>query len=633
MGRTRIYVGNDELELNAGEVVAYTLQRNSIESADTFQSSFSNSFDIPLTRNNLAILGMAGLDADNQKAYQRTSCRVETDGIGIVWDGFFIVEQWKQRNATITVFNGIVDFFDLLGDTRLWELDFSAYTHVRNQANVNAGLLHDYTDGYVYSIYDRGDATSATDSFAIDELEPQLFIRTILDACAAHVGYAFTDNGFGLYNDAFFNKCVFPYVGGRRNIMQAYGLQAQNYEGSFTSFFLAFGDPSQFNFDTGRYTSPLTWNISINTDFYFQTTAGAGNAYNYEIVLYSSINGEIGRNAVAGIQPTADPVIDSAGVDINSYDAVAGETFWVELDTNTTISAVPYGNGTNLYTSGILIDVASGSYYFGNSLPDMKAKDFVKSVFKAFLAVPAVDAYAKTIQLDYFQELASEGFQSSAYDWSGKLDISREITVEYDLGYSQNNLVKWAEDDTLTDSAFNDLNLTANIASLPAESDIIELDFAPTESTAIVGGTFIVAKVDLLADPNEVLTPRLCYVEQYTGSDKPNIDVGRATNTDFSALKFIDQTSAQDFSKGSWGGTYFASFSRVIARPAKVTAYFKLAKADVSAIDLSRLVYLNIKTGGLRLTGFYWLQKINEYQGRAITEVELVAMNTLGDLP
>jgi hypothetical protein len=118
----KLRINDSDIELRRGEVVAITLQANSIEKPDSFQSSFSNSFDVLLTRANRSALGNLFAMGNSGLEFERiTGTSLVQDGLQIVSDGFALVEEYNNQVATLTVYSGVNDFFEELGSIAFYK--------------------------------------------------------------------------------------------------------------------------------------------------------------------------------------------------------------------------------------------------------------------------------------------------------------------------------------------------------------------------------------------------------------------------------------------------------------------------------------------------------------------------------
>ena len=173
----RLWLNNEEAELKPDETIATTLQVNDVEKPESFQSSFTNTFDLPLTRVNRRILGNAQANGDNNTLRTKIPARLENSGFSIVSNGFAVVNEIINNTAKVTIYDGVADFFTEIGDRKLKELDLSGLATDWDLSNVTSNTQNTWSDGFIWALANYGDVESSTTVFDIRNQYPSLFVK------------------------------------------------------------------------------------------------------------------------------------------------------------------------------------------------------------------------------------------------------------------------------------------------------------------------------------------------------------------------------------------------------------------------------------------------------------------------
>ncbi len=146
------------LDLYEGTDISHTLQINDVAEVKDRQASYTNSFKIPKTPNNVKILGGLGLPSSNSIApYIKPNALLKIEGFD------FLTQAWLQAKSTddeydIAIYSGIIEFFKKFdnktigGEPKLVSL-ISEINHNKNLSTVIA-TQNDDTLKYQYLFAD-----------------------------------------------------------------------------------------------------------------------------------------------------------------------------------------------------------------------------------------------------------------------------------------------------------------------------------------------------------------------------------------------------------------------------------------------------------------------------------------------
>lgn len=107
----------------------------------------------------------------------------------------------------IYIFGKQIDLFEKLGDSKLNELDLSAYDHTYNYTNIAASWALTYTNGYVYPMVDYKDKVDWNDWYDSD-FKPAVYDHVIINKLLSNAGFTYTS---AFIDSARFKKYIVPF--------------------------------------------------------------------------------------------------------------------------------------------------------------------------------------------------------------------------------------------------------------------------------------------------------------------------------------------------------------------------------------------------------------------------------------
>lgn len=628
----QIVIDGQVLDISQDEKVAVTITANSLEDASLFQSSYTNAFAIPPTKQNRTILGdITALDATGTEYLATDVQLISNTGLQILTNGKMLINQFDNEALQVNIIDGIVGFFDEIGDTRLFELDFSAYAHTWNLTNVTADTLNIAGDGYVYAVTDFGNFTGTTGIIDVREQYPSFFVKDLFQLIASQLStYSFADSEY--FADAFFESLVLAFNGEQNEFYSGFefsGFQVLPVPPSIQTYVLddyAVIIPND-NFVGGEFVAPSARTVTVSLDVDISIDAGGAGAWSFAGDIISNIQGTIATVSDSGTGGGVAQTITAT----TSVTLEAGEILHAEIQV-IAVSSIDTDISGAFYISPP--EVAFGSTLNIESLmPNMKCSDFIKSVWKMLALQPSVDSVTKIITIKDFQTYSTD--TASSVDYSSKIDTLRGIEIEYSYGsYAKTNTLKFKADDSLATPEFADSTITISNENLDLDYDMIELDFAPTASITIKSGALRLCSIPILNVSGEitnVLEPRICYIERYTGT-RPALSLTDGTTTNnnvtYSTTKFLDPNNSENLSfVNNLKSERFAQFELMIQAMQKVTLYLKLTDNEINDIDFFTLIYLSFSVGFVQLNGYYLMQELKEYTGSETVQVELINVN------
>ena len=325
---------NQKLDLYQDFDLLVTRSIADIREPWTRQGDWSKTVTLPGTKNNNEIFGHifeveqtivgSGQFAPDFNPNLKAECVVLVDGLEQV-KGFLRVIQINVTDTDLieyecAIFGTTADFFAVVENAKLNELDFSEYNHTLNIANVEASwdtyiykdaatASFSYGEGYVYPIVyppKQGSTTSSVETLSDEDNYPALYAKTIIDKIFSNAGYFYTSDSF--FNTDRFKRLIVPWTNQGLEIDEAtaanYLFSAQQNAG-VTGATIALG--GQFLF-TNEISDPGN-DYSTGTSTY---TADQGGQYTF----YHKLDGTIAIPG-GGIAGTIQQVSVGVGVYVN----------------------------------------------------------------------------------------------------------------------------------------------------------------------------------------------------------------------------------------------------------------------------------------------------------------------------
>lgn len=646
----QILIGDDELEKSNSTKVGLTFQANTIGDISTRQGNFSNKFKIPKTKHNQIILENSdNINANTDLPYQVKKGKVVQDGIEILPDANVRIEG-ADDFYDMTINSGTTTFFDLISGKKLRELDFSEYDHAYSSTNVTNGFIR--TDGYCYAdvLWNKISTTVPV------ARQPLMFIKTIIEKIVSSVGYSLDGDFLDDYyyantlmtcdfrrdkdwvndNSVHIQKDVANYdaivVGS--NGLWVEGLNFQN-DGNFVGQIYTAPEPMYVNFKTvivskfkGQFISGFP---------YFQSPV------DYRIQFVNLSNGQIILQTIYTFSATERSQIQ-AGTEVEV--SLSVETGFISLITNQQIQIRQelttdggFSNIAWLVTTESRYDAeVKDIFYPYNSAQitmsevqhDMLQTEFFKGILNMFGIIGNVNDYTKTVVLNTFNLLNDNII--NAKDWTQKVDMNFTPSIKYrDGSYGKKNYFKYKVDNDVVDNYnYNSTFWETIFGSIEPQyygSGLIEIndetlgdkyDFFTLPFGASIQNSVPVVNNDYSVDK---FTPRVFVL------------YGRDTNPTSSQVTFWDISRNRTLAFSHFFPTsdnlkkrYYGVIESILTRFKKISIYINLKTIDIVEIDYSIPIYLDFVCNGVGINGYFYINRIENFQEGKSTKVELIRL-------
>lgn len=326
MIKTEIYVESNRLDLSKDLSTEFTYNIDDIKDFASRNTNFSKTIVLPGNANNNKIFGhifefgSANFYDSTQpnvgynfNAAKSAACVVFVDKVQI-FKGIIRILEIVIDNGAIeyecAVFGELGGFINAIGNDKLEDLDFSAYDHVWNIANIQNSWNAVAGAGYFYPLIDYGLVSTNKHDWDVKAYRPALYVREYMDKIITNSGYTYDSNFF---NSPVFRRLIVPnnqktLSGYTTSGLQAYPNTGQTYTLSGGDYPIPFPTITQLgNFSantgntlftyngttalngkiiaglSGKWITPYQGSVVLkkNGTVIAEYSVGTGNSYNY----------------------------------------------------------------------------------------------------------------------------------------------------------------------------------------------------------------------------------------------------------------------------------------------------------------------------------------------------------------
>ena len=202
---TEIYIEDYRLDLVEDMLTEFTYAIDDIADFGNKNTSYSKTINLTGTANNNKIFGFifnlnsSNLTDDGQpnvmanfNAAKAAQCRIFIDKIQIfkgVLRLMEIVQDGQDIQYQCSVYGDLGGFMSALGNSKLEDLDFSAYDQVWNYTNIQNSWNTIAGNGVYFPLIDYGQVSTAKVNFKFSAFRPALYVREYLEKILTASGY------------------------------------------------------------------------------------------------------------------------------------------------------------------------------------------------------------------------------------------------------------------------------------------------------------------------------------------------------------------------------------------------------------------------------------------------------------
>ena len=339
MINTEIYVENQKLDLTKDLSTEFTYNIDDIKDFSSRNTNFSKTIVLPGNAVNNKVFGHIfefgssnGFDPTqanvgyNFNASKAANCVVFVDKVQ-VFKGILRMLEIILDNGTIeyecVVFGELGGFIAALGNSKLENLDFSAYDHTWNMSNITGSWNTVQGSGYYYPLIDYGQVSSANKhDWNVQAFRPALYVREYMDKIINGSGYTYESSFF---NSAVFRRLIIPQ-NGKILIKNTTKLVQADRTQNYTVMNL-----QNTSFDTLKFNSISLAQFTqvANSSFTYTGTSVANTTIN--INLYGFLNLLFGGMGTAYTELTFDLYRDTTVLATKTFNNTVGAGFDLQI--------------------------------------------------------------------------------------------------------------------------------------------------------------------------------------------------------------------------------------------------------------------------------------------------------------
>jgi len=657
-----LYLNNELVDLTGNEDIAIDYALFNLSDLSTRIGSRSVEFALPKTSRNRRIFENADdLNSLSTMPYRRFSCRLLANGV----DQKIVFATLNSVTATynIRVYDSQTDFYSIIKGRKLQDLPVDQFNHYHCFNNVVNGRFG--IDAYCYPIIDNFAITpnatidNTTRAIAPAYLYPAAKVEYMLNKIVEEAGYTFVneiadvvnypadgmimpthkvlkrDLDMGRYEGSLSTST--PQASPPGGISLGYTLIA--YDTVDAGYTYGYWDSAaaSMNAATQHFVDEVDADITI--DFEVTNTTGADLTFFFRLdVSGTTVYTEVQNIPASSTVPVS---IVRTGVEIRHNSPNFGSVE-VYFSTNAPAGSLEL-TSTITYSNVVLYKQTHPEVIYNNtkalqayctistSMPDWEQSKLVKEYCKATCAILVVSDFFKTVTLIPFKKLIDN--INSFEDWSNKVDLTNEPEVIFSLDkYGQKNNFKYAEDETVIKPSGTDYVLEIDNENLDGQKDVIDMEFAGTESVERLNGITI-PNIKLFDDNLVVnnVEPRLLILRYFDSGDfTPTGGIvyddstsSTTVTTDLPIPYFIDE--AEPFNLGfgvNLFEMFYPAFEGILTNLRVVNANLRVNAADINQLNFLKPVYIKY------FNAYFYINSINGYtpDSAESTEVELVKL-------
>lgn len=441
---TELYIESNRLDITAEISTLLNFAIDDIKDFSARSTTWSRTIVLPGTSNNNKLFGhifQVGQSNTynnslpnvgyNFNASKSAACILFQDQIQ-TFKGVLRLLQININNGfqgsceyEVSIFGNLVGLNSALSGKLLENLDFSAYDHVYNDANIVSSWDNPGGSGVYYPLIDYGTYSPDKHDWDIRTFRPALYVREYIDKMFAESGYRYQSD---LFDSASFQKLIIPH-----NLKQLTAFTSQVFSAQM-------GAP--LDYIGGLEFIPFT----ITTGGGFTTTDNITFKFAVSVTTVLKLSWEFnGTAAVNGISSTI--YIIKNGIEYYAEGKTVG-TSWqikneltISLDPNDTISfalsfdtdvTVSNGKWEAVSNSSVPVPISVGDAIKMNDIlpKNIRQIDFFVSIVKLFNLYVYEDKFDENlIHITPYIDFYSPN-TANANDWTHKLNRNKVVKVK-----------------------------------------------------------------------------------------------------------------------------------------------------------------------------------------------------------
>jgi len=613
MNETKLYIGDNAIDLKEGQVIATTIKRIEIGDIQSRFVNYTNQFKGIWTERNKTNLGHSDSELSQSPIpYTIQSGRVSKNGIDIIRRANIILKSSNGDEFDINVYENVYDYFKVISGLKLSDISpiaNSAWTvSAIDSARTN-------TSGIITVVLNWGKSGAI---YQPNYFLPCFFYHSIVRAILEYTGLELSGS---ILSDSRFTDLVMPFNGDEFLYPETFTNTAIG-RASPTSYLIpdlmaADGDV-RINLSTADYGSDnfdLINNEYESPDYFNLTVEGfisvSGITWNDGTVLTGKLyktGGTLIDSGTIVLQPT------TSGTLLLEYtgDFITGDQIYL------TISGDAPTTGTELTidaTSYLKIvcnrTVNRASVNWNKLWKDVSCSDILKDFFTRFSIIPKQQD--GVLFLESIEDIIND--RAGAVDWSQKL-IKADKNINFGTTYAQVNDFMFS--DSVGDVSLGSGSMDIANTTLLDYKEYYTTVFqnCKTESTNGYNVATIPvydttsAGIDVFAGEPGI---KLLTLKARTTEGSISFDV--SPRTDYKLGYFVDMSQPKDTGWGYFLNQFYRALTASLQKNKVIKKLYRLTDIDIADFDHHKIIYDG--------EGYYLVNNINNFVSGKFTVVEV----------
>lgn len=621
-----LYLNDQLCDLSDFTLIAVTKQVNDLGELQNRNGNFTNTFKLPLTQRNIAIIGQANVVTSNSDIpYKKLTARYVQNGIDIVANGQAYIDSVDDF-INVFVTSGNASLSEMIGDLTVGDLydgetftfDFataSEFPLINWRTDIDNFLAMNLVDVrnllptlYVSDIFDRL-STRLSIAFQGSYLTSPFHTQMVITPSDWNRNKSLTLNS-GIWSNGGISDIQFftiTGVGGTGETSVTVLPKTNVFSNSefsqsvVPSFNPGTNQTGRLKYTTQVYTfrtgtSNANKTIRIIAYIYNDTTGLMLTSYSTEVYTSRMNVGDIG-NFVISFQ-TDEMTFVTTDTYVCVFDVIT------EVDNDDTFLRVSIPVTKFEFQQSDKITYGSDVAF--SDVFRTKIKDLFKDVLNMSCLSVAMDDYSGIVSIDYLNDL----FTNTPLDWTSKLHNDTN-PLSFQFGkYARRNWLRFKNNTNVTDNLGDDY-FDVSDENLEAEKDAVKFNHPATEQSSISG--LNICRIKGLNDKNEWQKPdyRLLQLTSQPIDFEITLTDDDSTTTTTTA-KVCSFISATELLPNYDVIRSMLDHAKVIKLP------FKLTETDIQNVNFMRPIYIESM-------GLFYLNKIENFKG-GVTYCELIRL-------
>lgn len=600
-----IYIQGERIDLFQDEKIELNLSVKNLSDISSVISDFSQSFSVPSSPNNNRIF-THWYNADVDGTYNanlRQDAYIEVNTLPFKY-GTIQLDKANLKSGivdsySLTFFGKGVNLSDLFAEDLLSDLDLFGFDHSYNSTTVlNSMNSDEIASGDVYYPFINAvrpmsigsgvadDLLLTTNEITYTDFKPAIRCIKIIQAIENKYNVVFSRDFFGR---AVFHN-LFLWLHKEEGYLKAFGQKVD-----INIITNASGEGFNFNATTNSVTYTAPSNSRTTRSISIKVIPQSGfTTVPYQIEIY---NNGILSNTVDGInQFTA--TYSATGNNVISYKIASAYdfSFTTKITGKERVTGTPIGVDTNLINNTTALQSITSTVKISEQMPEMKVKDFFKSLISMFNLIIKFDK--EKFVIDTLDNWYSKG---KAYDITHLVDIKDiqikrpDVKKEIEFTYKKSSYILGDRYLTNNNVGYGDLKAKYNVdgSELKVESSFenLMLERLNNETT----GDLSDIQVGYAIDKNLKATkgaPILIYKNGYAYSDAP-LKVKPTGN--FTKIQHTATEDNIDFEQVTNSLNFGADNSTFFQYPIEKSLYFNFWKTYIEDLYNKKTRVINFK--------------------------------------